>query len=380
MSPHRAKVKNRSAAGKNRKRERLRPVRRPALYATRLLDWYDRHRRLLPWRALPHATIDPYRVWLSEIMLQQTTVAAVAPYFQKFIARWPTVQALAAAPLDEIMAMWAGLGYYRRARMLHACARKICAEYGGLFPQTTTALLNLPGFGPYTAAAVMAIAFDQPANVVDGNVERVMARIFAITTPLPAAKKDLSQAAARLLPADRHGDYAQALMDLGATICTPRSPKCLLCPWHDLCQAHKLGIAETLPRRLARAAKPVRRAMAFVLFNPQGEIFLRPRPAEGLLGGMLEVPSSPWITDGQPELAVARVYAPAKTSWQVMPGSVRHVFTHFTLEVTVAVGTLRPAKSRDAAPGQWIGLKRLDKVALPSVMHKIVRHALNSVK
>ena len=367
VSPTRAKVKKTSFAD----------------YAPKLLVWYDRHRRILLWRALPGVPANPYRIWLSEIMLQQTTVATVGPYFQKFVARWPSLADLAAAPIDDIMAMWAGLGYYRRARMLYACAQYIVTHCHGRFPNTVTELLALPGFGPYTAAAVGAIAFDQPANVVDGNVERVMARIFAIETPLPAAKPAIRAAAAQLLPPARHGDYAQALMDLGATICTPRNPKCVLCPWHDLCQARQKGIAETLPRRQQAKAKPTRRAVAFLLTNKDGDILLRLRPPEGLLGGMLEVPTSPWTEMASAQtplasLADVKKYAPTAVRWQPVPGLVKHVFSHFTFEVSVVTGVL--TKTKSLPPGQWVALERLGNVALPSVMFKIVRHAYKNVK
>jgi A/G-specific adenine glycosylase len=339
-----------------------------------LLSWYDRYRRILPWRALRGTAIDPYRVWLSEIMLQQTTIAVVGPYFQKFITRWPTIRHLAKARLDDVMRMWAGLGYYRRARMLHECARRVWADYNGEFPETESELLKLPGFGPYTAAAVAAIAYGRRANVVDGNVERVMARMFAIRTPLPQAKAKLREAAATLLPEARYGDYAQALMDLGATICTPRHPKCDLCPWHASCRARALGIEDRLPRRSKVRAKPVRRAIAFALFDAKGRILLRQRPASGLLGSMMEIPSSAWREGEMPDLARMRREAPAAVRWRLLPGLVKHVFSHFELELTVAVGeTAKPVK------GRWVAQDRLADEALPSVMRKIARHALEAL-
>ncbi|MDR3424791.1 MAG: A/G-specific adenine glycosylase [Alphaproteobacteria bacterium] len=339
-----------------------------------LLRWYDRHRRALPWRAARGEKPDPYQVWLSEIMLQQTTVATVGPYFQKFIARWPTLGDLAAASLDDVLRLWAGLGYYRRARMLHLCAQRLRDDYGGEIPQDEKSLLTLPGFGPYTAAAVAAIAFDRPANVVDGNVERVMARVFHINEPLPKAKKALRAAAAALVPQKRCGDYAQALMDLGATVCAPRSPTCALCPWQEACQAHALGIQETLPRRARVKPKPVRRGFAFVLVNPAGEVYLRRRPPHGLLAGMMEAPGSPWREGSMPRLAEARPYAPAKAKWRLCPGVVTHIFTHFTLELTVATATTAQSLS-----GLWLAPDALDREALPSVMKKIVRHAVKGV-
>ncbi|HEU0117515.1 MAG TPA: A/G-specific adenine glycosylase [Alphaproteobacteria bacterium] len=345
------------------------PPRAAALFA-----WYDEHRRILPWRALPGSVQDPYRVWLSEVMLQQTTVAAVAPYYQKFLKRWPTIHHLAKATNAQVMQMWAGLGYYRRAHLLHDCAKMICADFDGQFPTTENELLQLPGFGPYTAAAVAAIAFDQRANVVDGNVERVIARIFAIREPMPKAKAALREAAATLLPNARHGDYAQALMDLGATICTPRNPKCGLCPWSRSCKAHELGIEESLPAREKVKARPVRRAIAFVLIDKDNRVFLRRRPKGGLLGGMMEVPSNEWSEGKMSSLAAAQKFAPIKAKWRVLPGSVRHVFSHFELEVSVAVAAA-PRK----IPGTWAPLTKLKDYALPSVMLKIVRYAANTI-
>lgn len=328
----------------------------------------------MPWRAKRGEKIDPYRVWLSEIMLQQTTVVTVGPYFKKFIERWPTLNELAAAELNDVLHQWAGLGYYRRARLLHQCAQKLRDDCAGVFPRDEKALLALPGFGPYTAAAVTAIAFDKPANVVDGNVERVMARIFAISDPLPKAKAKLRAAAATLVPSKRYGDYAQALMDLGATICTPRSPKCGLCPWQKVCQAQTQGIQEQLPRRAKAKLRPVRRAFAFVLLNPHGEVFLRRRPPQGLLASMMEVPSSPWVAGAMPTGAEAKKYAPLAGKWKQSPGLVTHIFTHFTLEINIAT-----AVTHKNFPGRWVSPYKLESEALPSVMKKIVRHALKAL-
>src|SRR6266852_943396 len=261
-------------------------------HAPRLLAWYDRHRRTLPWRAPAGARAEPYLVWLSEIMLQQTTVATVGDYFRRFVERWPTVEALAAAPLDDVLSAWAGLGYYARARNLHACARAVAERHDGRFPEDEASLLALPGIGRYTAAAIRAIAFDQPASAVDGNVERVIARLFAIDTPLPDAKPEIQLLAAKLVPESRAGDYAQAMMDLGATVCTPKSPRCVICPLMSSCRARKLGLAEDLPRRSPKAERPTRRGLAFVLARRDGAILLRKRPAKGLLGGMDSVPSA----------------------------------------------------------------------------------------
>ena len=314
-------------------------------------------------------------------MLQQTTVVTVGPYFLKFIKRWPTLKDLASAKLDEVRRMWAGLGYYRRARMLHQCARKLRDDFGGIFPEDEKTLRTLPGFGPYTAAAVAAIAFGKPANVVDGNVERVMSRMFLIRKPLPKAKAELREVAATLVPPKRCGDYAQALMDLGATICTPRSPKCALCPWNEACQARAKGVQETLPRRIKKKSKPVRRAFAFVLFDGKGEVLLRQRPSLGLLAGMMEVPSTPWREGAMPTLAQSLKYAPVIEKWRQCDGIVKHVFTHFTFEITVAAAVTKKKippslKLWGTSQGHWVGPHKLDDEALPSVMKKIIRHAM----
>jgi A/G-specific adenine glycosylase len=301
-----------------------------------LLDWYDASARALPWRAGPGATArtDPYRVWLSEVMLQQTTVPHATPYFLDFLQRWPTVGALAAAPDGEVMAAWAGLGYYARARNLLACARAVAGEHGGVFPGTEAGLLALPGVGPYTAAAVAAIAFDRPANVVDGNVERVMARLFAVETPLPAARPELKRLAAGLVAADRPGDWAQALMDLGATVCRPRTPLCAVCPLTAHCAAFADGAPERYPLKTKKADRPRRFGTAWVVFDAPGRIALVQRPDKGLLGGMLGLPTSDW----QPMPAEA--VPPVAGDWQSV-GTITHVFTHFalTLQVLRATGS-----------------------------------------
>jgi A/G-specific adenine glycosylase len=352
------------------------PESPPDNLARRLLAWYDRHARALPWRVAPGkagagVAADPYRVWLSEVMLQQTGVAAVRPYYESFLARWPTVQALAAAPLDEVLAAWAGLGYYARARNLHACARELAAR-GGAMPDTEEGLRGLPGIGDYTAAAIAAIAFGRRATVVDGNVLRVMARLFAVTEPLPGAKPKLAALAATLTPAARPGDYAQAVMDLGATLCTPRNPDCGRCPWAAHCQAHRLGIAGQLPARAAKAARPVRKGVAFWLERDDGAILLRRRPAKGLLGGMMEIPSTSWREEAW-ALDEAVAAAPAPAHWRAIPGTVRHVFTHFSLELAVVAGRVRPGIE---AEGEWCGRDGIDGRGLPSVMRKVARHAM----
>jgi len=339
--------------------------------AALLLEWYDRHRRRLPWRALPGETPDPYRVWLSEIMLQQTTVATVGPYFARFLERWPDVEALALAKLDDVLHAWQGLGYYARARNLHACAQAVVEQHGGKFPASEAALLSLPGIGAYTAAAIAAIAFNQVAAPVDGNIERVMARLYAVTTPLPEAKPELRRLAAALVPQDRPGDFAQAAMDLGATICSPAKPKCVLCPWRAECRARILGIAEDLPARQAKRAKPLRRGVAFWAVNRDGAVLLRKRPAKGLLGGMMEVPSSDWVA-GALDRETAEKAAPVSARWSALPGIVRHSFTHFDLELMVLTGKTRATK----AEGVWVQPDALETQALPTVMKKVIAFAL----
>ena len=343
----------------------------PNIAAT-LLAWYDRHARRLPWRALPGERADPYRVWLSEIMLQQTTVAAVGPYFKRFIERWPRVEELAAAPLDDLLVAWAGLGYYARARNLHKCAQAVAAA-GGRFPESEAELLELPGIGPYTAAAIAAIAFDRPATVVDGNVERVVARLFALESPLPDVKPEIRERAAGLTPRKRPGDYAQAMMDLGATVCLPKRPKCLTCPLTASCRARALNLAEELPRRRPKAERPTRRAIAFWLLDPAGAVLLRRRPEKGLLGGMMELPSTPW-REAPWSASDARAAAPLATEWTALPGLVRHTFTHFHLEAEVWAGRAPAEASLNG--GRWVTLDGLTDQALPSVMRKLVRHAL----
>jgi A/G-specific adenine glycosylase len=340
--------------------------------ASRLLAWYDRSRRAMPWRAPPGRRPDPYHVWLSEVMLQQTTVAAVGPFFQAFVAKWPRVADLAAAPLEEVLKAWAGLGYYARARNLHKCAQTVAAWRGGAFPGDEESLRKLPGIGDYTAAAIAAIAFGKPAVVMDGNVERVMARLHAVREPLPDAKRTLKQLAAALTPTERPGDYAQAVMDLGATVCTPRKPACGICPWMADCTARRDGSAESLPAKRAKPQRPLRRGVAFWAVRKDGAVLLRRRPPAGLLGGMMEVPSTEWRAETW-DLAAAAAAAPVQTDWRALPGVVRHVFTHFELELTVAMGR---AGAGTLARGLWCPLDGLADQGLPTVMRKIVRHAL----
>ena len=303
-----------------------------------LLEWYDANARAMPWRVSPQDRAagvrpDPYRVWLSEVMLQQTTVAAVAGYFQRFITRWPTVQALAGAEDGDVMGEWAGLGYYARARNLLKCARVVSGAHGGVFPDTYTQLLGLPGIGPYTAAAIAAIVFDHPETVVDGNVERAMARLFNLSEPLPGVKPALKSKAHGLTPQTRPGDYAQAVMDLGATVCTVRKPVCGLCPLAENCAARRAGTVLDLPKRVAKKPKPTRRGYVYLAQTPEGCWVLERRPNQGLLGGMLGWPTSDWCE-------APRDTPPFPADWMTSPEQVRHTFTHFHLILTVRMAIL----------------------------------------
>jgi A/G-specific adenine glycosylase len=319
--------------------------------ADRLLAWYGHHARRLPWRAPPGAPPpDPYAVWLSEIMLQQTTVAAVGPYFERFVERWPDVRALAAAPLEEVLTLWSGLGYYARARNLHRCARQVAGELGGRFPDSEEELRTLPGIGPYTAAAIAAIAFDRPATAVDGNIERVICRYFAVEEPLPGAKTEIRRLAEGLTPAERCG--------------------------RDDCRARARGLAETLPRRAPKAVRPTRRAVAFLVRRADGALLLRRRPDKGLLGGMMEVPSTPWREALWEEQEV-RAVAPFDLAWRALPGDVRHTFTHFHLVAMLWTGRLEG--EMPGAEGRWVAPDRLSDEALPTVMRKLIRHGLAGI-
>lgn len=342
--------------------------------ANRLLDWYDVHRRVLPWRAPRGRRAIPYRIWLSEIMLQQTTVAVVGRYYRDFLRRWPTVEALAAAPLDDVLAAWAGLGYYARARNLHRAAKVVVEELDGVFPATVEELQRLPGVGAYTAAAIAAIAFDVPAAAMDANAERVIARYFAIEEPMPKAKAAIRAMGQTLVPQKRAGDFAQALMDLGAAICTPRAPACGSCPWRGGCKARARGIQAELPVKAAERARPLKRGAAFVVQNACDEVLLVRRPENGLLGGMLQPPLGPW-TDDFPGAKEAALQAPIAGPWRKRVGVVRHGFTHFELEIEVY--TTRVGKNEKLDGAQWVARDQLAAVALPTVMRKIIAHALD---
>jgi A/G-specific adenine glycosylase len=358
---------------------------RPAL----LLEWYDRHRRALPWRPLPGERADPYRVWLSEIMLQQTGVKTVGPYFQKFVTRWPDAEALGRASLDDVLRMWAGLGYYSRARNLHACAVKLLCEHGGVFPDTEEGLRSLPGIGPYTAAAIAAIAFDRRTMPVDGNIERVVSRLFAVEEPLPQVKPLIQQLAATLLgeiragdekpraggEKSRAGDSAQALMDLGSSICTPKKPACTLCPLDDACSARARGDPEIFPRKAPKKTGALRRGAAFVVTRGD-QLLVRTRPEKGLLGGMTEVPTSHWLA-AQDDKAALQAAPELKgiARWHRRAGVVTHVFTHFPLELVVYTASVA---ARSGAPEgmRFVPIATLEDEALPNIMRKVIAHGL----
>ena len=353
-------------------------VARPAL----LLAWYDRHRRRLPWRPLPGERADPYRVWLSEIMLQQTGVKTVGPYFEKFVARWPDVEALGRASLDDVLRMWAGLGYYSRARNLHACAVAVLRDHGGAFPDREQGLRTLPGIGPYTAAAIAAIAFGRRTMPVDGNIERVVSRLFRVEEALPQAKPLIQQLATTLLAStnaddvkSRAGDSAQALMDLGSSICTPKKPACVLCPLSDDCAARMRGDQETFPRKAPKKSGELRCGAAFVVKRGD-ELLVRTRPEKGLLGGMTEVPNSSWLAAQEDKAALKQ--APVLKSlarWHRRAGVVTHVFTHFPLQLVVYTANV-PARTRAPEGMRWVPIATLRDEALPNVMRKVIAHGL----
>jgi len=320
---------------------------------------------------------DPYKVWLSEIMLQQTTVATVTGYFGDFVARWPDVEALAAAPLDDVLHAWQGLGYYARARNLHKCAQVVAVEHGGRFPDTEAELLTLPGIGPYTAAAIAAIAFGRSATPIDGNIERIVARLYQIETPLPGAKPEIKAQAEALTPKNRAGDFAQALMDLGATLCRPKRPACDVCPLAKGCAAGKAGTAEAYPRRKPKAARPDRFGVVYWLTRADGAVMVRRRPESGLLGGMMEFPSTPW-EGASPSDADVAGHAPLAADWRALPGEVTHVFTHFRLVLRVV--TARAPTEKAGGNAQWCRPADFGDLALPTVMKKIARHAMDQAR
>ncbi|WP_417449729.1 A/G-specific adenine glycosylase [Kordiimonas sp.] len=337
--------------------------------ADKLLNWYDANRRHLPWRSAPGAYAEPYHVWLSEIMLQQTTVATVKSYFEKFLRRWPTVTALADAPLDDILVEWAGLGYYARARNLHKCAGVVATEHGGQFPRTEAELRALPGVGDYTAAAIAAIAFGESAVVVDGNVERVVSRLFRISDPLPAGKKPIKARTAEITPKQRAGDFAQAMMDLGSGVCTPKKPKCLLCPLNRDCAAKAEGDMEAYPVKAPKKIKPTRRAMSFWLVH-DGHLLLERRPPKGLLGAMPGLFSTPWVERADfPTKPEWLEHVPTNDYWKPVEGLAKHTFTHFHLETQLVAA--KASARHNVESGFWHPQDKLEDVGLPTVFRKI---------
>lgn len=335
-----------------------------------LLRWYDQQGRTLPWRVRPEdrangVTPDPYAVWLSEVMLQQTTIPHGTPYWFKFLELYPTVEDLAAASLDDVLTHWAGLGYYARARNLHKCAVAVSTDLGGEFPQTKVELLKLPGIGDYTASTIAAICFDQPTNIVDGNVERVISRMHRVEEPLPKAKTLIKSLAQVLADPTRPGDYGQAVMDLGATVCTPRSPACDICPWTDWCEALEAGDQTAYPKKAPKKKQPVRYGVAYVMVR-DGAVWLRRRSEEGLLGGMMEVPTSEWAD------AMPPVEPPMEVEWTRMPAPVKHVFTHFELRLDVYCAEIDGDPDGD---GRWVASEALSTVALPSLFKKVLDNA-----
>lgn len=338
-----------------------------------LLAWYDKHQRVMPWRAVKGRTPDPYHVWLSEIMLQQTTVVTVGPYFMKFLSKWPTVTALAKAKLDDVLTAWAGLGYYARARNLHKCAQVIVAEYSGRFPSAQDELLALPGIGPYTAAAISSIAFNQPAVAVDGNVERVVSRIDAIEEPLPASKETLRAHAAEIANNNtRPSDFTQAFMELGATVCTPRKPKCPSCPWQKSCKAYNKGIAEELPRKLLKAKNPVRYGKVYWIQKKSGEFLIEKRIGKGLYEGMFQLPTTAW-TD---KAAAKKLPHPfdKKLRFKSLEATVRHTFTHFDL--VLEIWSAPAGKDFSPGSGLFVSTAEIEAYALPTLMQKVMKLCL----
>jgi A/G-specific adenine glycosylase len=359
--------------------DRIPTVRRANPIAARLFNWYDANRRILPWRAPPGECADPYAVWLSEIMLQQTGVATVARYYESFLTQWPTVEALAQAPIEALMRAWAGLGYYQRARNLHACAQLIAFKYGGQFPDKEEQLRQLPGIGAYAAAAIAAIAFNRRAIVIDGNIERVICRLFAVEPVAKKARREIRALAETVTPGERPGDFAQAMMDLGATICTPRRPSCIRCPLKGHCRAHQQSAAEQYPRKQPRPDRLVRAGALFYIRRADGAVLVRTRAPTGLLGGMTEIPGTDWR---RRMTAPKNCPAPPKGIECLVkrhgfiraPGQIHHVFTHFSLHLTVFVAGVDAAT---AAPAdcRWVHEDSLESEALPTLMRKAIAHA-----
>jgi len=336
-----------------------------------LLPWYDHHQRLLPWRAVTGYPSNPYHVWLSEIMLQQTTVATVKDYFIRFVARWPKIEDLAQSTLDEVFHAWQGLGYYSRARNLHVCAQRVVKDFNGIFPKEEPTLLTLPGIGPYTAAAIAAIAYDQPTLPVDGNVVRVFSRFFSLETPLPTLKDEVQALARDMVPSHRSGDFAQSLMDLGATICRPRNPDCKACPLQGMCKGYQQGTTSQLPRQALKGTKPRRYGVVFWVEDASQQIFLEKRPDKGLLAGLVGLPTTIW-KDVPWDLKAQGTFADAPKgveAWKPLPVTVRHTFTHFHLELAIVKGQTFAISQE----GLWSSLENLESHALPTAMKKVIR-------
>lgn len=343
--------------------------------STKLLDWYETNQRVMPWRAVKSEVPNPYYVWLSEVMLQQTQVVTVIPYFESFIKQWPTIMDLAKADIDQVLHSWQGLGYYSRARNLHKCALFVAEKYNGIFPQDLKALKALPGVGDYTAAAILSIAFNHSATVVDGNVERVISRIYAIEIPLPESKKIIKEYAIKHTPKLRPGDYAQAIMDLGATICTPTNPKCLLCPLKEGCTALKSGEPEKYPVRLPKKKKPHKYGIAFWIERQEdAAILLRKRPDSGLLPGMIEVPSSSWVVEKYP-LSRVKIQAPLPSEFIQAHQAIKHTFTHFSLELEIYKAIV-PVDSKIPQDCFWCLQNDFASYAIPTVMKKVINAVL----
>ena len=362
----------RSSMESRKQSHHTRRRRLPASTADALLTWYDSHRRDLPWRAKPDEIADPYRVWISEIMLQQTTVAAVTGYFGRFMTRWPNVSTLAAASQDEVLQTWAGLGYYARGRNLHRGAGVVMEQFGGVIPRDPAQLITIPGIGPYTANAIAAIAFGEPVAAIDTNAERVLARLLAFEQPLPDRRRLLAARADGLVPRDRPGDFAQALMDLGSAICMPENPSCSECPLSDWCYAYRKHETHRFPQKKAKAARKLTRAIAFVATDSVGAVYLVRRPGNGLFGGMMQPPLTD-LAKRFPATKHALSRAPFRGEWFRKPGIVRHTLTHRELEVRAYVAHFPRHPNGE---GVWLSQSDFESAALPTLMRKIISHAL----